>query len=91
MRGLIPTDNTGFAGSNSFYFFAAKKFASREKICLVENRLYSCSRNKNGVWERVKEQEGALCFFSHLRTFGPSNLQPGLLLYIPTAVACGGG
>ena len=48
MRSLIPTDDTVFVGSflfdekvssNSFYFFAAKKFASREKIRLVENRL----------------------------------------------------
>ena len=48
MRSLIPTDDTVFAcsflfdkkvSSNSFYVFAAKKFALHEKIRLVANWL----------------------------------------------------
>ena len=55
MRSLIPTNDTVFAGSflfdgkvssNGFYFLAAKKFASHEKIRLVENRLKIRNKTK---------------------------------------------
>ena len=35
--------------SNSFYFFAEKKFHSRENICLVENRLYRFQNGRRQV------------------------------------------